>query len=293
MESSLQEGLPFVSIVIPTLNRRNRLRVCLNSLLNLNYPQSKMEIIIVDGDSNDGTKEMVQAEYTNVKLAIDKREGISYARNAGGKMAQGNIIAFTDDDCVVDKDWLTNLVTAFHNDKIAAVGGPVTLLNPGAFPRKLVESPTLGTFSSGSIECKTRVLITANLAVRKKVFENIKFNVLFGRRKSLLYKWEEDVEFSQRLLDSGYELLYVPTAKVYHDTSPSRAAFKYVITKEFSGGLSHFMVERKYKKRATLGVNYFRNLTKAIFSFYQTRTINSFCFLIKMWAIVIATIFVP
>ena len=293
MESLLQEGLPFVSIVIPTLNRKNHLQTCLNSLLNLNYPKSKIEIIVVDGDSIDGTKDMLQTKFNNIKMAIDRRDGISYARNSGGKIALGEIIAFTDDDCVVDRDWLMNLVSAFHNDKIAAVGGPTILLNPEVFPRKLVESPTLGTFYLGNVEFKTKILITANLAVRRKVFENIKFDVLFGRRKSLLYKWEEDVEFSQRLLDSGYELLYVPAAKVYHDTSISRAAFKYIILKEFFGGLSHFMVLRKCKGRAAIGVTYLRNLAKAILSFYQTRTIDSFCFLIKMWAIVIATLFVP
>jgi GT2 family glycosyltransferase len=293
MKSNFHKSLPSVSIVIPTLNRKNRLQTCINSLLNLNYPKSKTEIIIVDGGSLDGTIEMLKTEFRNVKIVIDKRDGISYARNTGGKIAHGEIIAFTDDDCVVDREWLKNLVTAFHSEKIAAVGGPTILLNPKVFPKKLVESPTLGTFSLGNTERKTKILITANLAVRHDIFENTKFNELFGRRKSLLYKWEEDVEFSCRLLDLNYELLYVPTAKVYHDISPSRASIKYAITKEFSGGFSHFMIERKYKRRAIIGVTYLRNFTKAILSFFWVRNINNFCFPIKMGAIVIATIFVP
>ena len=101
MNSNIHKELPSVSIVIPTLNRKNRLQTCINSLLNLNYPKSKVEIIIVDGGSLDGTIEMLKTEFSNVRIVIDKREGISYARNTGGKIAHGEIIAFTDDDCVV------------------------------------------------------------------------------------------------------------------------------------------------------------------------------------------------
>jgi GT2 family glycosyltransferase len=247
----------------------------------------------VDGDSSDGTEEMLRKNFANVKLVIDRREGISYARNIGGEMANGEIIAFTDDDCVVDKEWLMSLVTGFHNDRIGAVGGPAILLNPSIFPKKLVESPTLGTFSLGNRECQAKFLITANLAIRRRVFENTKFNVLFGQRNTLLFKWEEDVEFCQRLSRSGYKIIYIPTAKVYHDTSPSRAAFKYMITKEFSGGLSHFMVERQNKRRIQIAFCYFRNLVKAVVSFFQLRSISAFCFLIKMSAVLLASFFVP
>jgi GT2 family glycosyltransferase len=293
MKSSIDENLPFVSVVVPTSNRKKCLEACLNSLSEMNYPKYRLEIIVVDGDSFDGTKEMLRTDFKNVKLVIDRRQGISYARNTGGEVARGEIIAFTDDDCVVDREWLMSLVTAFRDDKIGAVGGPTVLLNPDLFPTKLVESPTLGIFSLGEGECKARMLITANFAVKHKVFENVKFDVLFGRRKTLLYKWEEDVEFFQRLLDLGYELMYVPTAKVYHNVSPARTTFKYVITKEFSGGLSHYMVERKHKAKILIGISSFRSLIGVIGLFYRRRSIVSFCWLLKYSAMVLASIFLP
>jgi GT2 family glycosyltransferase len=286
-------GLPFVSVVVPTLNRKKVLDACLNSLSEMDYPKSRLEVIVVDGDSSDGTKEMLRTDFENVKLVIDRRPGISYARNTGGEVACGEIIAFTDDDCVVDRAWLRSLVTAFRNDKIGAAGGPAVLLRPDLFPTKFVESPTLGIYSLGDKECSAKFLVTANFSVRHKVFETVKFDVLFGRRNTLLYKWEEDVEFCQRLLDLGYELMYVPTAKVYHNVNPSRTAFKYIITKEFSGGLSHYMFERKHKARIVVGTSSLRSSVIAIAFFYKSRSIASFCWLLKYTAMVLASIFVP
>ena len=292
METSIDNDLPFISIVIPTLNRKKSLKACLNSLLKLDYPKSRFEIVVVDGGSSDGTDEMLRRNYANIRMVIDRRDGISYARNTGWRVSRGEITAFTDDDCIIEKNWLKKLLTGFYSNKIAAVGGPVVLLNPEIFPVKFVESLTLGTFSLNSNQSETRLLITANLAVKRKIFEIAKFDVAFGRRKTLMYRWEEDVEFCERLLSLGYKLAYVPTAKVYHNVDPKRLGIKYVITKEFSGGLSHYMVERKHYKRITIGINSLRSLAGAFLHFYRNRSIASFCWLIKMNAMVLASIFI-
>ena len=131
---SPSEDLPSVSVVVPTLNRKKHLRACLNSLSVLNYPKSLLEVIVVDGGSSDGSREMLTASFEGFKTIVERREGISYARNSGGEIAHGEIIAFTDDDCVVDSDWLKNLVTVFCDDSIAAAGGPNSLLHPDLFP---------------------------------------------------------------------------------------------------------------------------------------------------------------
>ena len=285
--------LPFVSVIVPTMNRRKYLEACLASLFDLDYPKSMLEIIVVDGGSSDGTMPMIRERFKDVKTIVERRDGISIARNTGGETAHGQIIAFTDDDCVVDKDWIKNLVEAFRNNNIAVAGGPNFLLRPDLFPTKFVESPTLGIFSLSEKEQFVDFLITANFAIRAEIFETIKFDVLFGRRKTAIYKWEEDVEICQRLIDLGYKLMYVPTAKVYHNISPKRVGFKYIITKEFSGGLSHYMVERRHKSKILIGITSLRSLIRQTTLFFRIRSITNFCWLLKCVALVTASIFLP
>ena len=100
------EDLPVVSIVVPTMNRKRYLETCLNSISNLDYPKYLLEVIVVDGGSSDGTISMLKENFGNFKAVIEKRDGISFARNTGGEFALGDIIAFTDDDCVVDRNYI-------------------------------------------------------------------------------------------------------------------------------------------------------------------------------------------
>jgi GT2 family glycosyltransferase len=284
-------ALPFVSVIIPTFNRKNHLKNCLRSLLEINYPEFKLEIIVVDGSSTDGTIEMVRTHFKNVKLIIERRPGVSYPRNTGGDAAQGEIISFTDDDCIVDKEWLKCLVQAFQDGRVSAAGGPVSLLHPDLVPPKFAGSPTLGLFSLGNKECATDLLITANFAVRKEVFRTLKFDILFGQRKSLFYKWEEDVEYCNRLFDLGHELMYVPSAIVYHNVDSQRTGFKYIILKEFSGGLSHYKVQRKRESRILVGFHSLCSFPGTMVLFYESRSIKNFCLLTKNVTMILASIF--
>lgn len=291
--TAFERNYPLVSIVIPTKNRKKKLKACLNSLFKMDYPSSSLEIIVVDGGSSDKTIEMIKNHFSNVTILVDKRQGISYARNTGGKHARGKIIAFTDDDCIADRNWISVLLDSFHGAKIAAVGGPVSLLNKEIFPKKLADLSTLGLFSLDNKKQTTKLLLTANFAVNRNVFEIIKFDENFGRRNTLLYKWEEDLEYCQRLIDLGYKLLYIPNAKIYHNSDFARIGIKYIILRQFFGGLSHYMVERKLKTRFQIGLTTFRLLFGAFILFYKRRNIVSFCWLIKLVGIICAVFFVP
>ena len=132
-------GAPFVSIIIPTHNRPERIAACLQSLLALEYPC--YEIIIVDNaPGTSDTADLIQRTYQDgnqVRYIREDRPGPSFARNAGIMAARGALLAFVDDDVVVDAHWLTELVRAFSLEKdVACVTGlvlPLELETPAQF----------------------------------------------------------------------------------------------------------------------------------------------------------------
>src|SRR5919109_2420377 len=101
-----------ISVIVCTHNRAHRLEQTLNSLQQMTVPVDlAWELIIVDNNSNDNTKEVIDSfinkSSLHVKYVIERHQGISHARNMGIREARGHIIAFTDDDCIVDRYWIT------------------------------------------------------------------------------------------------------------------------------------------------------------------------------------------
>lgn len=118
-----QDGLdyPLVTIVIPAKNEERDIARCLKSINQLDYPQDKIEVIVVDNGSTDKTislvKEFKKASLLNVEGYVGK------VRNAGGKKAKGDIIAFLDADCLPPRNWLNKGVTILNSDKTLAIVG--------------------------------------------------------------------------------------------------------------------------------------------------------------------------
>lgn len=127
MENSLS-----ISVVVITLNRAKSLRETLDSLVRqMRRPD---EVVVVDNGSTDGTKEAVLSfkDRLNIKYVYEGRRGIPYARNAGVRNAAKDIIAFIDDDCMADRNWLKYLEIPFIKDAhIGVVGGEVAYYRGG------------------------------------------------------------------------------------------------------------------------------------------------------------------
>ena len=113
------------SIIIPTYNRPERLKACLNSLSCLDYPPDRFEVIIVDDGSSMSLAEIVapfQRKFA-IELIHQANSGPATARNRGSECASGRFIAFTDDDCQPDPNWLTALAQGFTAFPDALLGG--------------------------------------------------------------------------------------------------------------------------------------------------------------------------
>lgn len=273
---------PFVSVVVCTLNRKNLLKKCLNKLLNLNYPKSKYEIIVVDGGSVDGTISMLRKEFPNIKYIVEKRAGVSYARNKGLESARGDIVAFTDDDCIVTKNWLRNLVIGFSSNEVGAVGGPVCFLQQEKIPRKFLVKAALGGYDLGEKRRFAKFLITSNMAVKREVFQNIKFDVTLGRKGNMLFD-NEDIEFCEKILRMGYRLLYNPKAIVYHIIDfKKRVNMRYILRRSIYSGISLYIMRKKYlESKKNFLKNAVRNTVGSFFLFLQKQTVENFYFFVR------------
>ncbi|HWY80116.1 MAG TPA: glycosyltransferase family 2 protein [Candidatus Sulfotelmatobacter sp.] len=119
------------SIVLCTYNREKHIERCLESLVNLDYPKNKFEIIVVDDGSTDATIEIVK-KYPVTLIRHKKNRGVAAARNTGLKNAKGKIYICFDDDCFAHKNWLKNLEKAYNKigiNKTLGIAGFIQLKN--------------------------------------------------------------------------------------------------------------------------------------------------------------------
>jgi glycosyltransferase involved in cell wall biosynthesis len=242
----VNEGDPItVSVVVCTLNRKNLLKDCLNSILETDFPKSQYEIIVVDGGSSDGTDALCK-QLPEVRFVAERKFGLAYARNRGADLARGKIVAYTDDDCIVDKYWLKSLVLGLQSPLFAAVGGPVYPMHPENIPKKILVKAALGLLDQGERVKPADGIITSNAAFRKEIFQEIRFDDSIGasrRRKLILCG--EDTDFCGSLADFKLRILYVPSAKVYHQVQPYRLTVRYIIKHAVHNGITRTRMNLK------------------------------------------------
>jgi glycosyltransferase AglE len=207
---------PFVSVIVPVYNDPKKIEICIKKLLRQTYPKNKYEIIIVDNNSTDKTPKVVR-KYP-VKLFFEKNIQSSYAaRNKGLKKAKGEIIAFTDSDCQPNKEWLENGVKSLLEKECDLVAGKVSFL----FKNKNNAYEIYDSIYN--VQQEEKVLkgeaATANLFIWKYVFDKIGFfpnNVKSGG----------DATLTNRASSKGFNLVYEPTAELYHPTRNKKELLK-------------------------------------------------------------------
>lgn len=253
-----------ISVIIPTYNRKNKLKDCLDSLFAQDYPDEKVEWIVVDDGSDDKIHEMVntlRAVKPNLKYFAQLRKGPAKARNLGVEVSLGDIIAFVDDDCVVDKSWV-KLMVDFHqkNKYIAAVGGE-TLTSSNA--SSVLVSQFLSACSIEScVKNKSEVVFfpTCNVSLKRRLFDRYKFDENFPLPGG------EDLEFFWRLFKEGYRFVYDKNIKVIHYRNDSFFSF---IKQAYIYGRGNFLVQKIHRDHPLL-----KELKTDKLSFWSAITVN-------------------
>ena len=210
-------ALPSVSIIIPVYNAEDNISSLIESLLNLDYPKELIEIIVVDNNSTDSTKELLR--HYPVKLLEEKHIQSSYAaRNTGIKNAKNEIIAFTDSDCIVSRQWVREGIMPFCSQSADLVAGKVEFFySKQKTAAELYDSITHLQIKSNS--GKTDTAQTANLFVKSSLFEKIG---MFSATVSS----GADIQWACKATREGFILTYAPEAVVRHPARQLRELTK-------------------------------------------------------------------
>ena len=228
-----------VTVVISTYNRSEMLKVALESVLCQESEGVCYEVIVVDNNSSDSTREVIEsyisAGHPGLRYIFEPKQGSSHARNAGIAAARSNIIAFADDDVRVAKNWVFTIKRAFdeHTD-VGCIGGKVLPIWNTPPPNWLTRDhwAPLALQDYGkrllSIGLKNRLcLVSANLAIRRSVFAEIgTFAPELQRVKDGIGSME-DAELIERYWQTGRDCIYLPDLIVETEVTSERMTKAY------------------------------------------------------------------
>jgi GT2 family glycosyltransferase len=198
---------PRVSVVVCSYNAERTMEPCLASLETLNYPD--YEVIVVNDGSTDRTL-AISEQFSYCRIISQQNKGLSVARNVGAEASTGEIVAYTDSDCVADPDWLTYLVAKMESADLVACGGPnfpppenslvpaAVAVSPGG-PTHVLLSDDVAEHIAG-----------CNMAFRRDVLLRL------GGFDPVYRAAGDDVDICWRFQDAGYTIGFSPSAVVWH-----------------------------------------------------------------------------
>lgn len=274
------------SIIIPTYNRPEQLRQCLESICRLDYPKSRFEVIVVDDGSPEGLDVVVKAfaERLEIRYVRQPNAGPAAARNTGAAHARGRYLAFTDDDCQPAGDWLSILQAALETTPDGMVGGrTINLLtdNPFASASQLIVDIVYRFYNANPEQA--RFFASNNMALPAALLAKI------GGFKPA-FRTSEDRELCDRWLYNGYRMIYKPEALIYHAHDLTLLAYCQQHF-NYGRGAHHFHTIRAARGSGTIHkeMKFHANLENwLIYPFRRTRFPRAFllAFLLIVWQVI-------
>ena len=203
---------PDITVIIPTHARPRELSACLDALSRSNYERDRFEVIVVDDGSPIPVDCVVGlfAHRLDIRMLREENRGPAAARNAGAALARGRILAFTDDDCLPDPDWLRALVCGYSSNATLLIGG------------RTINGLADNIYSTASHLVMELVYSHYNANPERALFFASN-NIAFSRQSFLdiggfdaRFRTAEDRELCDRWRHAGHSLSYAPDAVVRH-----------------------------------------------------------------------------
>lgn len=258
-----------VSIVVPAYNCESTLLIVLQSLLALKYPSS-IEILLVDDGSTDHTANIAKS-FSTIKYIHQKNAGPATARNRGFKESHGEIVFFTDSDCIAESDWVSRCVSHFDKPEIGVVAGTYGIANPENILARSIHSEIVFRHRQRMPDFP-KSFGSYNFCVRRKAFE-----LVGGFDENYPYASGEDNDLSYKILNSGYKIYFERSAVVkhFHQTN----LLKY-LREQWRHGFWRVKMYRDHPKMS-LGDDY--TFWKDIVEPILVLSIFLVCFLVFFW----------
>lgn len=232
-----------VSIIIPTYKRPMLLKRCLEALISQDFPANEFEIIVVTDGLDDETNNMLADDrlfdfFQNIFCySLPFKKGPAAARNAGWRIAKGDLILFTDDDCIPSVHWISNYYNAFQ------FYGECEIALTGKIIVPLSAAPT--DFELNTANLETAEFVTANCACTKSCLEMVN-----GFDEAFTMAWREDSDLEFKFLKENIPIKKIEEAVVIH---PARKAAWGVSLKEQRKSMFNALLFKKhpqlYKQR--------------------------------------------
>lgn len=245
-----------ISVVMPVYNEEVHIIETLEALYaNTVQPD---EVIVADGGSTDKTVQLIRENFPQVIIVNNQKKNAASGRNIGIEKAQGDIIAFTDGDCIVDKDWIKNISIAFSENNIDGLGGKVLIAPPinhieeywGNLAWNLIMN--FGDVPYIVDKCTLNdSFVTANCAYKKELLISLEgFSDWFANNA-------EDVDLCWRAIKSGAKLMYIPNVQIYaHNVTTKKGVAK----KSFRNGYSSSKLQKVYGSKFNYDPNIYKML---------------------------------
>jgi cellulose synthase/poly-beta-1,6-N-acetylglucosamine synthase-like glycosyltransferase len=273
-----------VTVIVPAYNARKTIEKCVDALLRQGFPRNDYEVIVVDDGSADGTADVVKA--CPVKYVYQKNQGPATARNVGAREAKGEIILFTDADCVPSVNWIGEMIKPFSNNDVVAVKGAY-LTNQRGVVARFAQLEFEERFDMLKKAESIDMVDTYSAGFRKGVFLK-----MGGFDTSFPVANNEDTELSYRMSKLGYKMVFNPDAIVYHLNHPD--TIKRYARLKFGRGYWRTVVYKKFPEKMLKDTYTPQTLKLQILSsilFVIAFLLTIFCPPLKVYPILFAVIF--